>query len=299
MTAPIALFVYNRPWHTRQTLQALARNELAAESDLIVFADGPRSPGDEQAVQEVRALFDGAQGFRTVQLRPRTSNAGLARSIIDGVTSTVSEHGRVIVVEDDLVTSPYFLRFLNAGLEKYETEDRVVSIHGYNYPVAGLAPSCFIKGADCWGWATWRRAWDLFEEDGSALLDRLAHQGLLKRFDMYGAFPYTRMLRAQIAGRNDSWAIRWYASALLADRLTLYPGTSMVHNIGNDGSGAHGDASDSFGHQVADAPITKFPDKIEEDTRALASMSLWLRQHRPGLARLIINKLHRLLARGK
>lgn len=299
MTAPIALFVYNRPWHTRQTLQALAGNELAAESDLLVFSDGPRSSSDEQAVSEVRALFDRLSGFRTVQVSCRTTNAGLANSIIEGVTRTVADHGRVIVVEDDLVTSRFFLRFLNDGLDRYETEDRVISIHGYNYPVRGLPASCFIRGADCWGWATWKRGWDLFEQDGRDLLARLTQQGLVDRFDMNGAFPYVRMLRAQIAGRNDSWAIRWYASALLADRLTLYPGHSLVHNIGNDGSGAHGDASDAYGQQVADAPITTFPDKIEEDTGALEVMSQWLRRNQPTLAGRVLARLRRLLAQAK
>jgi SAM-dependent methyltransferase len=249
--APIVLFVYNRPQHTRQTVEALQKNELAADSDLIIYADAAKSDNAEPAVQAVRAYIRTITGFKSVRVVERPYNFGLANSIIDGVTSIVNEYGRVIVLEDDLVTSPYFLRYMNDGLVRYEHEERVISIHGYIYPVKDVLPGTFfIRGADCWGWATWKRGWDLFQVDGSKLLDELQRKKLTKDFDFGGSYPYTRMLKKQIEGKNNSWAIRWYASAFLANKLTLYPGVSLVLNIGHDGSGTHCGVNDGFSGEM-------------------------------------------------
>jgi putative methyltransferase (TIGR04325 family) len=128
---------------------------------------------------------------------------------------------------------------MNEGLEIFEDDEKVISIHGYIYNIKELPEIFFIRGADCWGWATWKRGWDLFEKDGKKLLYELEKRKLTKLFDFNGAYPYTEMLRDQIAGKNNSWAIRWYASAFLLEKLTLYPGTSLVKNIGIDGSGTN------------------------------------------------------------
>src|SRR5262249_35869456 len=155
----------------------------------------------------------------------RERNFGLAQSIVQGVSGTVAQHGRIIVLEDDMVTSPHFLTYMNQALDKYADEARVVSIHGYVYPVEQPLPETFfLPGADCWGWATWKRGWSCFNPDGQFLLNELKRQKLIRDFDFNGAFPYSEMLQAQIKGANDSWAVRWYASALLAGKLTLYPG---------------------------------------------------------------------------
>lgn len=251
--APIALFAYNRPEHLARTLAALRRNELAAESDLHVFADGAKSPAHAEGVARVREILRDLRGFRSISVTAREQNWGLARSIISGVSQMVAEHGRVIVVEDDLHTSPYFLRYLNEALELYAADDRVVSAHAYVYPVARALPETFfLRGADCWGWATWRRGWQVFNPDGTALLAQLEARGLTGQFDFNRTFAFTEMLRRQIAGKNDSWAIRWYASAFLADKLTLYPGISLVRNIGMDASGAHCGTTTAFDTTIAD-----------------------------------------------
>ena len=143
-------------------------------------------------------------------------------------------------MEDDLVTSPHFLQYMNESLDLYQQEERVISIHAYMYPVKEELPETFfLRGADCWGWATWKRSWQLFESDGAKLLEQLNSQNLTREFNFNGSYPYVRMLKDQIKRRNNSWAIRWYASAFLANRLTLYPGASLVQNIGHDGSGVH------------------------------------------------------------
>lgn len=240
--APVALFAYCRPAHVARTLDALARNPEASSTDLIAFVDGPRSPEQEPLVAQVREACTAARGFGSVTVHARPTNLGLATSVVQGVSAVLREHPSVIVLEDDLEVSPAFLAYMNDGLEQFASDDAVVSVHGYVYPLRRPVPEAFfIRGADCWGWATWRRGWQVYRDDARELLDELQARGLERAFDFDGAFPYTAMLRAQAGGAIDSWAIRWYASAFLANKLTLYPGRSLVRNIGQDGSGTHGD----------------------------------------------------------
>jgi len=264
--APVALFVYNRPGHTRQTVEALLANTVANQTRLHVFSDAPKNEAVSPAVAEVRSYIRSIAGFKSVTIIERETNFGLARSIIDGVTHLCEEYGHVIVMEDDLVTSPYFLIFMNQGLDLYERDERVISIHGYVYPVMETLPETFfLRGADCWGWATWRRGWDLFEPDGKSLLQELKTHNLTQRFDFDGAHPYVRMLKNQIKGNNNSWAIRWHASAFLKNKLTLYPGRSLVHNIGTDNSGAHCSTTTVFAGEMADSPIAIELISVEEN----------------------------------
>lgn len=258
--APIALFVYKRPRHTQQTLESLAANEGASESELFIFCDGPKRPEDAKAVEEVRRLVKSRQWCGKINIIERDKNLGLANSIISGVTQVVTAYGKIIVLEDDMVSSPYFLKFMNDALEFYETEERVISIHGYVYPIKTQLPETFfIKDTGCWGWATWKRGWDLFEADGQKLLKELEERRLTKKFDMNGSYNFTKMLRDQTQGKNDSWAIRWQASAFLKDKLTLFPGKSLIKNIGFDSTGTHCNVTNSF-----DVEVTMKPIKIEK-----------------------------------
>lgn len=255
--APIALFVYNRPEHAQRTLASLRGNHLADQSDLIIFSDAskPGEPGDK--VREVRALIGQVQGFKSVTIVAREANYGLGRSITDGVTAVVNQHGRVIVLEDDMVTSPFFLQYMNDALTRFADDERVVSVHGYTYPVQAQLPEAFfLPGADCWGWATWRRGWACFNGDARYLLAELKRRKLAHALDYNGAYPYTRMLEHRVEGRNDSWAICWYASAFLEGKLTLYPGRSLVHNIGNDSSGTHSGTSPELDAALSSRPIS-------------------------------------------
>ena len=263
--APVALFVYNRPQHTRQTVEALLANAESAQTPLYIFSDAPKNAAGNKEVAEVRSMLRNITGFKSVSIIERENNFGLANSIIAGVSHICAEHGRVIVLEDDLVTSPYFLKFMNEGLEKYQDEHQVISIHGYIYPVEQALPETFfLKGADCWGWATWKRGWDLFDPDGKKLLAELKRRKLTRQFDFDGSYPYIKMLKNQIVGKNNSWAIRWYASAFLAGKLTLYPGRSLVHNTGIDGSGTHCSDTMDFSGELAHSPITIEDIKVEE-----------------------------------
>jgi glycosyltransferase involved in cell wall biosynthesis len=286
--APIALFVYHRPDHARRTIEALRNNELAADSDLIVFSDGPKKDEDAAKVAEVRELLAKVTGFRSVNVVMREHNRGLAQSIITGVSETVAACGKVIVLEEDMVTARYFLRYMNEALDLYEHDTEVISIHGYVYPVAGALPETFfLRGADCWGWATWKRGWDLFESDGRKLLSDLRLRGLEWDFDFDGVHDYTRMLRGQIAGRNDSWAVRWYASAFLRGKLTLYPGTSLVRNIGVDSSGAHCRSTKVLDTELATRPLRLERIPIREDVYARACFVSYFSRSESSLKRML------------
>ena len=264
MAAPIALFVYNRPFHTMCTISALANNEYAKDSELIIFSDGPNAESDKEKVAEVRNFIRTISLFKSIRIVENEVNKGLARSIIEGVTEVLKSSETIIVLEDDLVTSPHFLQYMNDGLDLYQHDERVISIHGYMYPIKEELPETFfLRGADCWGWATWKRSWQLFESDGAKLLEQLKSQNLTYEFNFGGSYPYVRMLKDQIKGRNNSWAIRWHASAFLANRLTLYPGTSLVQNIGHDGSGVHSLKSNQNEYLVGLSPRKILLKKIE------------------------------------
>ncbi|MBI4995400.1 MAG: glycosyltransferase [Rhodocyclales bacterium] len=239
--APVALFVCNRPEHTRRTVEALAANREASATELFVFSDAAKSAAAAAAVNEVRAYVRGITGFARVSLIERETNLGLARSIIEGVSRLCEDYGRVIVLEDDLVTSPHFLAFMNRALDLWQDEARIMSVCGYMYPVdlPEGDQSFLLPVAHSWGWATWRDRWAEFDADGAGLLARLRTSGRMDQFDAFGPHSYTKMLTDQIAGRNDSWFIRWLASGFLAGKLSLYPRQSLVRNIGIDGSGVH------------------------------------------------------------
>lgn len=295
MNAPVALFVYNRPWHTRQTVEALLRNELASQSDLIVFSDAGRDAASAAGVREVREFVESIAGFRSLRIVRRAANLGLAASIIDGVTAICGEYGRAIVLEDDLVTAPYFLRYMNQSLNVYESDAAVGSIHGYWYPVDREVPETFfLRGASCWGWATWSRAWRLFEPDGRKLLAELRLRKLTDSFDLDGAIAYTQMLKNQIAGKVDSWAIRWHASMFLEERLQLSPGRSLVRNIGFDGTGTHGVESEVYGVEQSTIPVTVTRTVLQESPEARAALIHYYRGTRQSIARRAIRRLRRM-----
>jgi hypothetical protein len=214
------------------------------------------------------------------------------------VTEIVNQHDRIIVLEDDMVTSPGFIRYMNEALELYKDDDQVISIHGYEYPVRTTLPDTFfLKGADCWGWATWKRGWELFEPDGCKLLHDLYAQKLTHKFDFDGSYPFTKQLADQVKGKNNSWAIRWYASAFLGNKLTLYPGKSLVQNIGNDGSGTHCEARDEYAINLNKDTTPLHRITIAEDPDARKAVGDFLKSAKSGFVKKIHKKFNKL-ARG-
>lgn len=241
--APIALFSYNRPEHLQITLNHLLLNDLCIDSEITIFCDGPKNKSDLHKVKKVHEIAHKVSGFKKKNIVTSEFNKGLANSIITGVSSILQSSNSIIVLEDDIVVSNNFLNYMNSNLINYEFDEQVASIHGYCYPINNLPDFYFLQGADCWGWATWKRAWNLIQLDGNLLLHKL--KGKEFKFNLLGSYNYTKMLRNQVLGINNSWAIRWHASMFVLNKLTLYPGKSLVKNIGNDGSGTNFQSIDS------------------------------------------------------
>lgn len=264
--APILIFTYNRPEHARRLLESLSANKLADKSHVIIYSDAPRDEADAPLVAQTRRIIHEAKGFGSVDIIERQSNMGLANSIIDGVSEWVNRCGRVIVLEDDLVVAPHFLRFMNDALTLYADEPRVGHIQACDFTQDSSLPDTFlIKWTGSWGWGTWARAWSLFNPDGTELLRQIEERGLSREFDFGGKYPYTRMLRRQVQGKNNSWAIRWNATLFLADILSLNVGRSLVVNHGFDGTGTNCGGGDLYQSVLYDEvlPVKKIEPIIE------------------------------------
>ncbi|HEY9005599.1 MAG TPA: glycosyltransferase [Ohtaekwangia sp.] len=236
--APIALFVYNRPSHTAKTLEALAKNTLAKDSMLYVFQDGPKkesTPEQLQKIAEVDEVVKGIQGFKEVICKKRTDNIGLAESIIDGVTSVVNKHGKIIVVEDDLITSPYFLKYLNDGLRVYEKSKGVYAVNSYMFPMEVEVATTFLSplATSTWGWATWDDRWKAFERVPK-YKTYIQHNKFLKERFNFGGYNYSEMLE-----NANSWGIRWYYSVFIRNGLGVFPTKSLCTNIGFGEGASH------------------------------------------------------------
>ena len=264
MTAPIALFVYNRPTHTRQTVEALSTNALAADSDLFIFSDAPKSASAAGGVGEVRSYLRQIEGFKSVTILERETNWGVDPSVIDGVTMLCDRFGQVVVLEDDLVTSPWFLTYVNHALDRYRDDDRVMQVSGFMFPLEGFdeREACFIPYSTCWGWATWKRAWDKFDVDAEGYSQLKGDPRKQRAFNLDGAYDYFHQVERYVEGKTDAWDIRWYLSVFLQNGLSLFPTKSLVNNIGFDGSGVHCVASDLIINELAKTQITGFPTVV-------------------------------------
>ena len=279
--APVALFVFNRPEHTRRTIESLLENDRSAQTPLVIFSDGAHNEKDVPMVEAVRDYIRGVSGFRDVRVVERAENHGLAESVIAGVTEVIDCYGRIIVLEDDMETSPFFLDYMNRALDKYRACNNVYCIHGYAFPADMSDVSTetfFLGGAECWGWATWKRAWDDFCPDARRLIDLLRSRGMDRAFDYDGNFSYMSMLDRQSRGRIDSWAIRWRASAFVRGGLTLWPRVSLVRNFGMDGSGVHCDATSYYDVALADRPVLLADIPVKVDTAAFQAYGRYLKR---------------------
>jgi hypothetical protein len=277
--APIAVFAFNRPRHLKKTLTALSKNIGAKDSHLYLFIDGPRNSDEIDLIEAcINVGNEFSNNFKTLELKQSKLNKGLAKSIISGITLVLQSYPKVIVVEDDLETSPYFLDFINRGLERYQNENDVASIHGFVLPfINPISKPFFLKGADCWGWGTWSNRWELFNPDGQSLLDELRAKNLIDEFNLGGSYSFSKMLEDQIVGKNDSWAIRWHASMFLKNKLTLYPAQTYVENIGFDGSGTHTGETSIFYSPISKSS-QELPKKIKVNEEAFQELCRWYQE---------------------
>jgi hypothetical protein len=260
--APIVFFAYNRPDHALRGLTSLSQCELAADSHLYIYIDGPKNPQDEEKVQGVRDVAASSPWCQKVEIIAREQNYGCANSLIDGLSSLLSQHERLIVVEDDLLLSPHFLQYMNLALARYEPEEKVIQISGYMYPVnlTATTDAIFLPYTTTWGWATWQRAWRHFDITKSGYQELKKNRRLRHKFNLYGAFDYFAMLEGRLAGNIDTWDIDWYLSTFMVSGLTLHPVKTLVQNIGFDASGTHCGVTEAFQNSGFSEMIRKFPD---------------------------------------
>lgn len=297
--APIALFVYNRPAHTRQTVEALLKNELAGESDLFIFSDAPKSNEQAEAASEVRQYIRQISGFRSVTIIERESNFGLSRSIIDGVTKLCEEYGLVIVLEDDIVTSPHFLRFMNDALEMYKDDNQVMHISGATYPIGRMeVETFFFRVPLCWGWATWDRAWRHFRKSDDVMLkfDSI----MRKNFTFNETYDSWVQLELNKKGKINSWFVYWYAVLFQRGGLALFSGKSLVKNIGMDGTGVHCGKSNNYDMELTTSAIQLMPISLNESEEAAIRHENYFRKIYPRAPQLyirIIRKARRAIGR--
>lgn len=245
--APVVLFTYNRPMHLLKVIESLLLNKESKETDLIIYSDGYKNGLDKDQVLACRKVIIDITGFKSLKIVTRDNNLGLAESVISGATEILNQYGKGIFLEDDLTVSSNFLSFMNEGLDKFANNHNIASIHGYVYPHNKALPDYFfLKGADCWGWATWSRAWEKFDKSAESLEIKLRSMNAVRKFNFNNSYKYFEMLIDNKNKLNDSWAIRWYASAFVNNLYTLYPNKSFVQNIGLDGSGSNGAAGFNY-----------------------------------------------------
>jgi len=235
--APVSLFVFRRPRHTLKVLQALSRNTLADQTQLHIFCDGP-GPGagdlEKENILAVRKIARQEKWCASVTLHESPENIGLAGSIVKGVTELVDEYGRVIVLEDDIVTSKGFLLYMNQALDMYAEDKHVFQVSGFMVPTKlELEPSGFFRAPGSWGWATWKRAWQSYEQDIDVILQ---HANSFDRhvFNLDSTYDYHDQVLRNSSGEINTWTVRFYTSILVNNGLCLYPAKSLVKNIGFD-----------------------------------------------------------------
>lgn len=283
--APIVLFVYNRPSHTEQTLLALEKNDLAKDSILYVFADGPKEGASEETLNDIkrtREIVRSKNWCKAIHIKEWQHNCGLANNIIAGVSEVVSQYGKIIVLEDDLITSKGFLAYMNKALELYENSNNVYQISGHFFPlpkIKRLNRSHFLPLITTWGWATWKRAWDKFDEQGKDYEKLKTDTELSKRFDLDGAYPYTEMMLDQMERKTiNSWGIRWWWSVFKQNGITLYPDKSLVLNNGYGEGATHTKTGDSSDNDFqADYSINVYPSQATLNDNLYTLLKYYLR----------------------
>ena len=282
-TAPIVLFCFNRPEHLKKTVEALQQNALAAVSTLYVFSDGPRNQSDMSKVAAVRDYLVTLSGFREIHFVEKQENVGLANSVISGVTEVLQKHGRVIVMEDDLVCTNDFLDYMNKMLVEYKDAPSVFSVTGYLFPIevpkTYQLDICSLPRASSWGWGTWLNRWEKANFNVPDFSEFMQNSMAKKGF-MQGGEDMLAMLVKQRLGLIDSWAIRWCYTHFKYQANCLYPVRSKIHSIGTDGRGTNVRYTNRFrtdthegGLSMPDADLLKIDAVIQKGLQRFFRLS--------------------------
>ncbi|MFS4461100.1 sugar transferase [Bdellovibrio sp. HCB2-146] len=277
--APVLLFVYNREWHTKQTISALLKNPEAVQTALYIYSDGPKTDADQQQITSLRKYLKELTGFKSITIVEREKNIGLAANIIDGVGTVVSRHRRVIVLEDDIITSTSFLKYMNASLDYFQNRPEVMHISGYMYPIDknDLPNTFFLRLGTCWGWATWDRAWKYFEKNPVKQIGQL-NKAEVSRFNLDDAYDFHDQLLLNYWGRINTWAIFWYHTIYTTGGFSLHPKYPLTQNIGFDSSGTHGTDTSKYDVELCEKLIFDFPTTISENQNARSLLSAYFKR---------------------
>jgi hypothetical protein len=296
--APIVLFTYNLPHHTESTINALKANHLAIGSDLIIYSDAPKDSESFQPVNDVREFLKSVSGFKSIRIIEQSENQGLAKSIINGASDVVNKYGKVIVLEDDIVTSPSFLSFINDSLEYYQNERKVFTISGYSnidIPAVYTRNIYFSHISTSWGWATWSDRWNSVVWDDKYYENILDNKKMVVDIQKKVGNQRIKMLRMQVKGEINSWAIRRLFSQLIQRKMTAFPRISLVKNIGNDGTGIHCNDNSEFDFKNKITESNIFEEVPFNESKLINK--LIYNKNNLNLLSSIINKLIKIMAR--
>lgn len=297
LNAPVVVFLYNRPDHAKKTIDALAKNYGAEQTDLVIYVDHAEKREHKEGNLKVKDLVKNISGFKKINIVYRDRNYGLALNIQDGVTEVVNEYGRVIVIEDDIVTSPYFLKYVNDSLDMYEDDMAVGSISGCNYPAI---LSCvedqtyFLRIPLCWGWATWKNRWDWFDKNLSEV--EFIDSEIKHYINFDGEKDYFIQAIQNRLGKINTWFVFWYIALAKRKCLTLFPKYSLVDNIGHDGSGENC-GEDEFFFELYESEIIVNKIEVVESIKALEAHQVYFKSLEKPFLRKAYNFISRKLSK--
>lgn len=276
-----------------QTVEALQKNGLANKSELFIYSDAPKNEDAQKSVKEVREYIKTIDGFKKVTIIEQERNLGLTNSIISGVTSIINKYGKIIVLEDDLVTSSYFLKFMNDALEFYKEEKRVWHINGYTHPIKieNKSDVFFTQFSISWGWATWSDRWINFKREPEHLIKQFDKK-MINKFNLDGSSRSWKQVVKNKNGTMNTWAVFWYATIFLNNGFCLNSNRSLVNNIGHDGTGANCTTSNSYENELEEKHILNFEKNIEVNNEIYSEIK---RFYRKQVYYKIINKIKNLV----
>lgn len=297
--APVVLFAYARPDHTLRTLNALRDNFLAEKTELYVFLDFPKKAEHRADYESVVDIVNKVNGdFKEIHIEARTENFGLAKNIMSGVSEVINKHGKVIVLEDDLVTSKYFLTFMNDALTEYKSNESIWHISGWTHPIDfGINEDTFAwRTMNCWGWATWAENWQFFEKNPQSLVSNFTKEDISK-FNLDNTHNFWKQVEANLDGRLNTWAIFWYATIYKNNGLCINPTKTYIQNIGNDGSGENCGNWDIFTSPLAQSSPNEWPKKLtQENLTAVKAIKRFYKKNYPSLIIRAFRKAWRLIS---
>ena len=278
----------------------MLKNAESEDSNLFIFSDAPKDDRSSEKVNQVRNYIKTISGFKSITIKEQTQNQGLAKSIIDGVTEIVNKFGKIIVLEDDIETSPYFLKYMNNALIFYENEKRIWSITGFTYPIKNkYLPDAFCFFAmSCWGWGTWANRWEHYDKNPDKYISLLTKKNK-NRFDYYGTTKMYSQITANKTGELNTWAIFWYAEQYINNGFQIMPAKPLSKNIGMDNSGVHCKKTSVYDYSLNenDLEIDFKNIPVEENSLATNLICEWFRKQKPSIIVRAKNIIKRIICK--